>query len=40
VHEIRHALELRERVAAFAAEAQGLDADTLQQRFAAFVGVG
>jgi hypothetical protein len=41
VHEIRHALELRERVAAFAAEAQGLDAATLQQRFcAAFTGGG
>jgi hypothetical protein len=33
VERVRESLELRERVAAFAAAAQGLDAVTLQQRF-------
>jgi hypothetical protein len=38
VRDIRHSLELRDKVAAFAADAQGLDAPTLQQRFRAAFG--
>jgi hypothetical protein len=38
VQEIRDSLHLRERVAAFAADAQGLDAATLHHRFRATFG--
>jgi hypothetical protein len=41
VQQVRESLELRERVAAFAADAQGLDAATLRERFReTFEGVG